>query len=119
MPRTRNTHNNNNHRQRFAPVSAPESTGFPLPRFIGLRQAVNYDHLPCPLVSSEPDGTLSDQIGWVILYPSLHDFVRTRTAHIPRAELCIKFYRTLARITQGHAEVKKYIERAAAPSCEK
>ena len=119
MPRTRNTRNNNNHRQRSAPVNVPEPTGFPLPRFIGLRQAVNYDHPPHPLVSSEPDGTLSDRIGWVILHPSLHDFVRTRTAHIPRAELYIEFYRTLARIAQGHAEVKKYIERSAAPSCEK
>lgn len=119
MPRTRNTHNNSNYRQRSTPVGAPEPTGFPLPRFIGLQQAVNYDHLPHPLVSSEPDGTLSDRIGWVILHPSLYDFVGTRTAHIPRADLYIEFYRTLARIAQDHAEVKKYIEWAAAPNCKK
>ncbi len=119
MPCTRNTRNNSNHCQRSPPGNNHEPTGFPLSHFIELQQTVNYDHLPHPLISSKPDRTLSDRIGWVILHPSLHGFVRAQISHIPMVELHITFYRALAHIAQDHTGVKKYIERAAAPNRKK
>ena len=119
MPRTRNTRNNSNHRQRLPPGDRHEPTGFPLPRFIGLRQTVNYDHLPRPLISSEPDGTLSDRIGWVLLHPDLQDCVRTRTQHIPNAAEHVRLYRDFARIASYQTRVVRYIQENEGPPDEK
>lgn len=89
------------------------------PRFILNRKPVHYDHLPRRVVSNDPDGTLADRIGWVIVHPDLIGHVEARTRNIPYARDLIEIYRTLAKAAPSYSVLSDFVKRVGAPRSEK
>ncbi|KAM5530469.1 hypothetical protein V8D89_015853, partial [Ganoderma adspersum] len=78
--------------------------------FISEQRVINYDHLSQCNASINPNGTMSDRIGWVLLHPNLCNHICIRTKDIPYTKTYIELYRSFARMAIYHNKVVNYIQ---------